>query len=182
MPREGHAGRVAREIKQSQPFRRPEREMAVTLMRTSDVLHHAVDRALRPWGVSPEQYNVLRILRGAGAGGYPTLEIADRMIARSPNITRMIDKMVGKGLAQRRRVEGDRRVVRISITSVGRRLLGDLDGAIDEVLARLAFMKRAQVASLVALLDAVRERLAVPTARQSAAVGRDRTDTKQEGT
>ena len=97
--------------------------MAVTLMRTSDVLHHAVEHALRPWGVSPEQYNVLRILQSAGAEGLPTLEIADRMIARAPNVTRLIDKMIEKGLARRERCGLDRRVVRIWPTGESSKVL-----------------------------------------------------------
>ncbi|HET7293564.1 MAG TPA: MarR family transcriptional regulator [Vicinamibacteria bacterium] len=159
---------MAREIRQTRPFSSPARQLAVTLMRTGEVMRHAVESALRPRGVSPEQYNVLRILRGAEAPGVPCLEIAQRMIARSPNITRMMDKMVAKGLARRQRVEGDRRVVLISITADGRRLLGDLDGAVEAVLGRLSSMKPAQLAELVALLDEVRERLATPTARESA--------------
>ena len=104
-------GKVSDEIKQERPFDRPEREVAVTLLRTGEVLRHAVESVLRPWDVSPEQYNVLRILHGAKEGGHPALEIARRMIARSPNITRMIDKMVAKGLTNRERVDSDRRVV-----------------------------------------------------------------------
>ena len=162
-------GRVAEEIRQSRPFDSREREMAVTLLRTGDTLHHAVESVLRPWEVSPEQYNVLRILRGAEADGLPTLEIAQRMIARSPNITRMTDKMVLKGLAERRRVEGDRRVVRIRTTAAGRRALAGLDRAVDRLLARLRAMKATELRTLVALLDAVRECLAIPTLREGMA-------------
>ena len=159
-------GKVSDEIKQERPFDRPEREVAVTLLRTGEVLRHAVESVLRPWDVSPEQYNVLRILHGAKEGGHPALEIARRMIARSPNITRMIDKMVAKGLAQRERVDSDRRVVRISITAEGRRLLGELDQAVNNLLAPLRSMSPAQTRSFLGQLNAVRERLAVPTARE----------------
>lgn len=165
--------KVSDEIKQERPFDRPEREVAVTLLRTGDVLRHAVESALRPWEVSPEQYNVLRILRGAKEGGYPALEIARRMVARSPNITRMIDKMVAKGLTHRQRVESDRRVVRISITPAGRRVLGELDQAVNRLLARLSFMSPAQTRALLGQLNAVRERLGVPTAREGSRGGTD---------
>src|SRR5262245_22723993 len=173
MPRERTSGRVVGEIKQTRPFRSPARQLAVTLMRTGDVLRHAIDSALRPWGVSPEQYNVLRILRGAEEPGLPTLEIAQRMIARSPNMTRMIDKMVARKLAGRERVESDRRVVRIAITPEGKRLLEDLDEAIERVLARLASLNPTRLASLVELLDDVRERLATPTVRESVSRKKD---------
>jgi DNA-binding MarR family transcriptional regulator len=162
-------GKIAKEIRQTRPFTNPAREMAVTLIRTGDVLRHAVESALRPWGISPEQYNVLRILRGAEGGGLPTLEIAERMVARSPNITRLVDKMVAKGLAERKAVEKDRRVVRISATARGRTLLGELDEAIDDTLAKTSCIDTKDMAVLVRLLDDVRDRLVVPTAREGAA-------------
>lgn len=175
MPRERKArpagGRVAGEIRQTRPFAQPDREMAVTLLRTSDVLHHAVESALRPWGVSPEQYNVLRILQGAGPQGLPTLEIADRMVARAPNVTRLLDKMVEKGLARRERSEDDRRVVRISATADSAPLLREMNAAVDALLhGRLGSMGARELKSLTAGLDEVRARLTVPTARE--AVGR----------
>jgi DNA-binding MarR family transcriptional regulator len=166
-------GRVSVEIRQTRPFDRPEREVAVTLLRTGDVMRHAVESALRPWGVSPEQYNVLRILRGAG-DGLPTLEIAERMVARSPNITRLVDKMAAKGLAERHVVESDRRVVRISVTKRGRGLLAELDEAVEAMLTKLAALEPVRLRSLVKLLDAVRERLAVPTAREGIGAGKQK--------
>jgi len=165
-------GRVSAEIHQARPFASLEREVAVTLLRTGDVLHHAVDIALRPLGASQEQYNVLRILRGASADGLPTLEIAQRMIARSPNITRLVDKLTAKGLAQRNAVAGDRRVVRITATAKGLELLEELDAAIDGMLSRLGTLDPGQMKTLVKLLDAARQRLAVPTAREEAALKR----------
>jgi DNA-binding MarR family transcriptional regulator len=160
-------GRISAEIRQKRPFTRPERELAVTLLRTGDVMRHAVESALRPWGVSPEQYNVLRILRGAEEQGLPTLEIAERMVARSPNITRLIDKMAAKGLAERHTVESDRRVVRISVTPRGRGLLMELDEAVESMLAKLGAIEPGRLRALVGLLDVVREKLAVPTAREA---------------
>jgi DNA-binding MarR family transcriptional regulator len=94
------------------------------------------------------------------------VEIARRMVARSPNITRMIDKMAARGLTRRERVEVDRRVVRVSITPEGRRILGELDQAVNRLLAGLGFLSPAQVRSLLDQLNAVRERLRVPTARE----------------
>lgn len=172
MPRERKStgrGRIAGELRQATPFAQAHREMAVTLMRTSDVLHHAVETALRPFAVSPEQYNVLRILRGARSEGLPTLEIADRMIARAPNVTRLVDKMVEKGLARRERAAHDRRVVRISATPEGTGLLAALDDAVDTLLdTRLGSLGAAGLKRLTAQLDEVRARLTVPTARESA--------------
>jgi DNA-binding MarR family transcriptional regulator len=160
--------KVSEEIRQRVPFSSLEREAAVTLLKTGDVLRHAIESTLRPWGVSPEQYNVLRILRGAGEEGLPTLEIADRMLARSPNITRLVDKMVEKGLAERRARGEDRRVVRVVGTDKARALLAELDAATEESLGKLSSMPRAHLRELVALLDEIRDRLAVPTVREAA--------------
>jgi DNA-binding MarR family transcriptional regulator len=164
-PAPSRVGKVSDEIRQGRPFDSLPREVTVTLLRTSDVLRHAIEAAFRQWGVSPEQYNVLRILRGAGEAGLPTLEIAERMLARSPNITRLIDKMAEKGLAERRAVAGDRRVVRVVATAEARALLAELDDALDETLSKLSSMPGARLKDLVVLLDAVRERLVVPTVR-----------------
>jgi DNA-binding MarR family transcriptional regulator len=162
---------VAGEIRQARSFRQPDREMAVTLLRTSDVLHHAIECALRPWGVSPEQYNVMRILQGAGPEGLPTLEIAERMIARAPNVTRLIDKMVEKGLARRERCHLDRRVVRIWPAANSAKVLSEMNAAVDALLhTRLGGVPARDLKRLTEQLDAVRSRLAVPTARES--VGR----------
>ena len=158
-------GRISTELRQTRPFASLEREAAVTLLRTADVLRHALESALRAWDVSIEQYNVLRILRGSGEG-LPTLEIAERMVSRSPNITRLVDKMVAKGLAERRATEHDRRVVCIVATGRGRSALAELDTAVDSVLGKLSSMEPRRLKTLVPLLDDVRERLAVPTARE----------------
>lgn len=162
-------GRISAEIQQSRPFDSLAREMAVTLLRTGDVLRHAVEHALRPFGASQEQFNVLHILRGAGEEGLPTLDIAQRMVSRSPNITRLVDKMVAKGLAERHTVAHDRRVVRITNTPEGLALLARLDEAIDVLLSRLGALEPGVMKTLVKHLDAVRGRLAVPTARERAA-------------
>jgi DNA-binding MarR family transcriptional regulator len=159
---------VTAEIRQARPFRKPDREMAVTLLRTSDVLHHAIECALRPFGVSPEQYNVMRILQGAAPEGLPTLEIADRMIARAPNVTRLIDKMVEKGLARRERCEVDRRVVRIYASPDSPRRLQEMNAAVDALLdTRLRGIGARDLERLTAQLDEVRARLVVPTAREA---------------
>ncbi|MBI3857798.1 MAG: MarR family transcriptional regulator, partial [Planctomycetes bacterium] len=92
------ASTIYGELGQVRPFDRAERELAVVILRTGDVLHHSVSRALAPWGLSNEQYNALRILRGAGEEGRPTLDISTRLISRSPNITRLLDKIIAKGL------------------------------------------------------------------------------------
>ena len=164
------------EIEQSRPFARPQQEALVTLTRTADVLRHALERELAPHGVSPEQYNVLRILRGAGTGGHPTLEIARRMISRSPNVTRLIDKLISAGLARREPGTRDRRQAFVRLTPAGRRRLKALDRVMDEGLGRMDLSDR-ESAALIRLLDKIRARVGRPTVVERA---RGRAEARRE--
>ena len=165
-------GKIYAEIGQRSPFARREREALVTLLRTADVVHHALERALAPQGISPEQYNVLRILRGAGRQGHPTQAIAARMISRSPNITRLIDKLVASGLARRERGTSDRRQALVCLTPEGRRRLASLDETVEEVLERLDWSE-GDSRTLIRLLDGLRARVARPTVLERARRARD---------
>ena len=159
-------GKIYEEIKQTKPFMVHGQEVHVTILRTADVLKHAVERAMTPFGISNEQFNILRILRGAGESGLPTLEIANRMISRSPNITRLLDKLIAKKLVKRIRSRQDRRVVVISITSQGRDLLASLNRVVDEVFEKFPQLTKAETQTLLELLDRIREHLAVKTVKE----------------
>lgn len=154
------------EIRQETPFSEPERELAVVLLRTGDVLHHSVARALAPFDLSNEQYNALRILKGAGDAGHPTLEIARRLLSRSPNITRLLDKLIEKGLAVRARDQADRRQAVVRITPQGRELLKRCDKAVDAVMEKLLCLSTAEMRTVVGALDRVRAAVAVPTVQE----------------
>ena len=167
-------GTVASEIQQARPFDRPERELMATVLRTADVARHALESAFRPWGISQEQYNVLRILRGAAPDGLPCLEVAERMLSRSPNITRLLDKLVAKALVERNALPTDRRVVRVNATERGLALLAELDGAMTTLLDRLSSIDGKDLRNVVSHLDRVRDVLACPTAREDAARRRGR--------
>jgi DNA-binding MarR family transcriptional regulator len=110
---------------------------------------------------------VLRILRGAGNNGHPTLEIARRMISRSPNVTRLIDKLVAAGLARREPGTRDRRQAFVHLTAAGRRQLETLDQIVEEAREQLSLTDR-ESATLVRLLDKIREGVARPTAAEQA--------------
>jgi DNA-binding MarR family transcriptional regulator len=155
------------EIRQAKPFGRPEAELAVVLLRTGDVLHHGIDRALAPHGVSNEQYNALRILKGAGEEGHPTLEIARRLISRSPNITRLVDKLIKKGLARRDRSAKDRRQAVVRITPAGLTFTAQCDRAVDSVLGKLLCLSEAEMKTAVGLLDRIRAAVRVSTVQES---------------
>lgn len=159
----GAASTIYSEIAQAQPFDRSERELAVVLLRTGDVLHHSISRALAPWDLSNEQYNALRILRGGGEQGHPTLDISKRLISRSPNITRLLDKLIDKGLARRNRDAQDRRQAVVRITPEGRALLERCDRAVDAVIGKIRTLNPSEMKTAVALLDRVRAAVAVTT-------------------
>ena len=119
--------RIADEIKQTRPFTSLEQEALLSIERTAAVLGHAFAEALKPWGITPTQFNVLRILRGAGAGGLCRNEIGDRLVAQVPDVTRLLDRLVEMGLIARERDTVDRRQVVARITRDGLRLLASLD-------------------------------------------------------
>jgi DNA-binding MarR family transcriptional regulator len=161
--------KIYQEIKQTKPYRVPAQLAIVTIIRTSDVLRHSMERTLSPYNLSDEQYNILRILRGAGGSGLPTLEIASRMISRSPNITRLLDRLIAKKLVRRSRSTEDRRVVNVSIAPQGLELLAHLDDVIDQWIGRFPSTTGAEMDALVGVLDRVRDRMSVMTATERSA-------------
>src|SRR5229473_5817955 len=116
-------GTVLEEIRQRRPFPSVAHEAIVALLRTADLVRRQVATLVEPHGITPQQYNVLRILRGAGEKGLPTLEIAERMIEQTPGITRLIDRLQTKNLVARERCLTDRRQVFCRITPAGLSLL-----------------------------------------------------------
>jgi DNA-binding MarR family transcriptional regulator len=150
-------GKIYDELKQTRRFADPRQEAAIALLRTADVLRSRIETYLLPHGLSPEQYNVLRILRGAPEHRLPTLEIASRMIARAPNITRLIDKLAAKKLVSRCDHDRDRRVVVVKLTPKGLDLVNGVSGGVDALDAGgLSRLSKTQVDALIELLDAIR--------------------------
>ena len=126
---------VYHEIRQTKPFRSLEEEVYIGIRLTSQVMDQPWARYLRKTErISPSQYNLLRILRGAGADGRTMREISDRMINRDPDVTRLADGMVKLGLVRRMRDTDDRRVVKLFITEKGLEMLARLDDAVEVFL------------------------------------------------
>lgn len=123
--------RLQDEIKQTRPFRSLEEEVLLGLERTADVLERGIAEVLKPSALTPTQYNVLRILRGAGSPGLSCSEVAGRMITRDPDATRMLDRLEARHLVTRARDATDRRVVTTRITEEGLTLLASLDEPIE---------------------------------------------------
>lgn len=149
-------GNIQAEIKQGKPLT-PEQEVLLTIERTADAFHRKVAELFKPYGLSPTQYNVLRILRGAGKDGLPCGAIAERMVTRDPDITRLLDRLDKAGYITRERGQRDRRVVFTTITDAGLKVLKQLDKPVQEMGGTLVKnLSKGQMQQLVALLDAAR--------------------------
>lgn len=133
------------------------KEALVALFRATDRVKRVVGSAIEPHGLTIQQFNVLRILRGAGEP-LPVLEVAERMLERTPGITRLLDRLDRKGLIGRERCAADRRQVHCSITPRGLRLLAELDDVVQAVDEQ-AFesLDPRELRELIRLLDAVAE-------------------------
>jgi DNA-binding MarR family transcriptional regulator len=150
-------GSIRDEIRQNRPFASPADEAVVTLLATADRVRTALAQVVEAHGITLQQYNVLRILRGAGPQGLPTLDIAARMIEHSPGITRLLDRLEARKLVRRERCPEDRRQVLCHELQAARRLLAGLDGPVAGAGRRaLAPLDRSRTAELIRLLDAVR--------------------------
>jgi DNA-binding MarR family transcriptional regulator len=140
-------------------FGGPEEAAFLDLLRTTDMLSRGLVMVLKTEDVSPTQYNVLRILRGA-AEGLPCGEIANRMITRDPDVTRLLDRLEKRGLISRCRESKDRRTVMARITPEGLKVLARLDGP---VLAahrkQLGHLGRERLGALTDLLHAARSQV-----------------------
>ena len=149
---------IQAEIQQSKPFNNLEDEAAVALQRTADRLQWRLSEMLKTFGLSPTQYNALRILRGAGHQGRSCSEIAERMINHDPDITRLVDRLERRGLVARSREGRDRRVITTRITPAGLDLLATLDGPLEQFGKKLLGpLGEQRLRTLLQILQAIRE-------------------------
>ncbi len=152
------SGTLQAEIKQSRPFA-IEEEAILGIARTAALLEHSLAELLRPHGITPTQYNALRILRGAGKGGLCRNEVRDRLVARVPDATRLLDRLEEMGLVARAREGNDRRFVTNRITADGLRLLEAAGPAVASQLEVLAGLSASERVVLVDLLERIRAQL-----------------------
>ena len=147
------------ELRQSKPFASPEAEAALSVARTAALLDAELSDALKPHGLTPTQYNVLRILRGAGDAGLCRYEVAGRLVTPGPDVTRLLDRLEEAGHVERARDPEDRRQVKARITRAGLGLLGALDGVLAALHRRQFERVDADgLRTLIDLLAVVRER------------------------
>jgi DNA-binding MarR family transcriptional regulator len=118
---------IVEELKQTRPFASKAQETTVALLRTTDVVRRRLARVVEREGITLQQYNVLRILRGAGGEPMAALDVAERLIEETPGVSRLLDRLVRKGFIQRDRCSQDRRRLECSITRKGLELLARLD-------------------------------------------------------
>lgn len=145
------------ELKQRRPFHSRYQEALLALMRTAAVSKRPVVKVVEAAGISLAQYNVLRILRGAGPEGLPTLAIRERMVEEAAGITRLIDKLEAAGYVRRERSTPDRRLVLCRISESGLSLLSELDADVTEAdKAVLQVLDDDELDQLIDLLDKVR--------------------------
>lgn len=147
------------EIKQSKPFASLEGEAVLSIIRTADKLMYEVHQLLRPSGLTPAQYNILRILRGAGPDGATCGSICGRLLTQVPDLTRALDRLEKRGLVARQRCTEDRRVVHVRLLAPGMELLAELEKPLEELHRRqLALLKPAELKPLIAALEKARDR------------------------
>ena len=148
---------ILEDIKQSKPFRSRSQEAYLALLRTADDSKRYAGQVLESACVTLQHYNELRILRGAGPEGLPPLAVAERMLERTPGVTRLIDRMEHKGWVARQRCTDDRRRVWCRISPQGLKLLSRLDapvGELDDALSGV--LEESEIVELIEYLDRLR--------------------------
>lgn len=151
------SGKIAYEISQTKPFAQREEEAYLNLARSFEFLTQQLTEIFRPYQISTTQYNVLRILRGAGEAGLNCTEAARRMITHDPDITRLFDRLAQRNLIRRSRSQSDRRVVMAHITAEGNQLLEELDEPVRALhTAQFAGLSEQQLEAFIGHLEALR--------------------------
>ena len=147
------------EIKQTKPFESLEDEAFVSVLRTAGAFQWREAELLKPYEITLPQYNVLRILRGAGPEGLICREIGERMIARDPDVTKLLDRLEARGFVSRERQEKDRRVIVARVTPEGLSLVAEIDGPVLKLTADLlGHLGERKLGTLIRLLEEAREK------------------------
>ncbi|GEM48677.1 MarR family winged helix-turn-helix transcriptional regulator [Deinococcus cellulosilyticus] len=149
---------------QQQGFKTLEEEAMLNLARTMVLLEDHSTQVIHQYGITPTQYNVLRILRGAGSDGLCRNQIRDRMLDRMPDMTRLLDRMEDAGLVERERSTSDRRQVPTRLTEKGLDIVNKLDDPVHQSQQEaFGHLSRGQLITLIETLTQIREKLPVKT-------------------
>lgn len=150
--------KLAEEIRQTRPFQVLEEEAALNIFRTADYLAQRAGELLKTFDLSEPQYNILRILRGAGKDGLPCGAIGERMVSHNPDVTRLLNRMEERGLIRRSRPPEDRRMVVARITERGLDLVNTMDRPVIEFNRKLlGHLGEKKLRKLIELMELVRE-------------------------
>jgi DNA-binding MarR family transcriptional regulator len=142
------------------PRRPPASAAFLSIVQAAEELQRGIAELLKTRDLTLAQYNVLRILRGAGPEGATCGSVSENLVRHDPDVTRLVDRLDKRGLVDRARDTKDRRVVRTRITRAGAALLAELDDPVDELHARqLGHLSSKRLADLVAILDETRAKL-----------------------
>lgn len=151
------AGSLQREIKQMKPFDSIEEEVFLNLQRTAEALMGGLSEVLKAFDLTATQYNVLRILRGAGPAGLPCREVSERMVTRDPDVTRLLDRLEARAFVERERLTSDRRVVLARIAVAGTDVLALADPAVKAfLLEAMSALDQTALGSLNTALESLR--------------------------
>jgi DNA-binding MarR family transcriptional regulator len=146
-----------RELIKQDRFSSPSQEALLNLFATSSWAWSRVTAALAPYGITPAQYNVLRILRGVYPGHHKCSDVGARLVDRTPDVTRLLDRIEREGWVERRRSREDRRIVEVAITRAGLALLDQVDGPAERALVDLAeHLSPREIDTLIGLLEKLR--------------------------
>lgn len=145
------------ELKQNKPFQTLEEEALLNIIRTAEVFSWQTSSLFKEMDLTATQYNVLRILRGAGSDGLLCREISERMLTKDPDITRLLDRLELRGFILRNRDSRDRRIITVKITNEGLETLNSLDKPVTEHNQKLlGHLSEEQLQQLISLLELVR--------------------------
>ena len=151
--------KLQKELKQNKPFKNQEEEVILSIARTAEYLNSVLAGTLKAADLTLTQYNVLRILRGAGDEGLTCSEIGERMVTKESDITRLLDRIESRGMISRERPTNNRRIVIARITDDGLRVLAELDDPIEQAnLQLVGHLGKEKLKTLSALLEAVRSK------------------------
>ena len=141
----------------TRPFKSVEEEAILSIARTAAVIEHAAAEAFKPFDLTITQYNVLRILRGAGDDGLCRNEVGERLVTKVPDVTRLLDRMEAAGLIIRERGSRDRRYVATRITDKGLKLVEKIDRELPAIHGRqVGHVSQRRLRELIDILEEIR--------------------------
>ena len=145
------------ELKMTRPFKSVEEEAILSIARTAAVIEHSAADAFKPFDLTVTQYNVLRILRGAGSDGLCRNEVGERLVTKVPDVTRLLDRMEAAGLIVRERGSRDRRYVATRITDKGLKLVEQIDLELPAIHGRqVGHVSQKRLRDLISILEEIR--------------------------